>query len=135
MSELLNHPAVVSAISVVVTMIIIGVVYLIRKKMLSIDTVLPTVQRVIEAILGASRYEHPALQIEKEIKNIPSAEMAKLAKKLATDNPVQKVYDIVTEPARRAGEQDGSGWLKNLATGLGRTAMTGLAQGLAKKLF
>ncbi len=136
MSELLNNPAVVSAISVFVTLLIMGAFWLIKKRKLDFDFLLPTVTTIIEAIFGNAKATNPAMAARQEVTaRLSQAEMAKLSRRLATNDPVQKIYDTITNPARESGEKDGSSWIREVATGLTTSAISGLARGFAKKLF
>lgn len=136
MSELLNNPAVISAISVSITLLIMGAFWLIKKRKLNFDFLLPTVTTIIEAIFGNAKATNPALATRNEvISRLSQAEMAKLAKRLATNDPIQKIYDTITKPARESGEKDGSSWIRQIASGLTTSAISGLAKGFAKKLF
>ncbi len=136
MSELLNNPAVISAISVTFTLLVMGAFWIFKKRKLDFDFLLPTVTTIIEAIFGNAKATNPALAVRKEVTaRLSQAEMAKLSKRLATNDPIQTVYDTITNPARASGEKDGSSWIREVASGLGASAISGLAKGLANKLF
>jgi len=136
MSELLNHPAVVSAISVVFTLLVMGVFWIFKKRKLDFDFLLPTVTTIIEAIFGNAGATNPGLAVRDEVgKRLSQEDLAILSKRLATDDPIQTVYDTITNPARASGEKDGSSWIRQVASGLGASAISGLAKGLAKKMF
>ena len=136
MNDIFTYPAVISATSVLFTLLIMGFFYLIKKRWLSLDSLLPTVTTIIEAIFANAKATNPAEAVRQEINiKIPQRDLANLSKRLATNDPIQKIYDNITEPAREAGEKDASSWIKQLASGLGASAIAGLAKGLTKKLF
>ncbi|MFA7057594.1 MAG: hypothetical protein WC155_08565 [Candidatus Cloacimonadales bacterium] len=136
MNDIFTYPAVISATSVFFTLLIMGFFYLIKKRWLSLDSLLPTVTTIIEAIFANAKATNPAEAVRQEINiKIPQRDLANLSKRLATNDPIQKIYDNITEPAREAGEKDASSWIKQLASGLGASAIAGLAKGLTKKLF
>ena len=136
MGELFNHPAVVSAISVIFTLLIMGAFWIIKKQKLNFDFLLPTVTTIIEAIFANAKATNPALAARQEVETrLSQEELARLSKRLATNDPVQTIYNTITNPARESGEKDASSWIRQIASGLGASAISGLAKGLAKKLF
>lgn len=117
-------------------MMLIGVFYLIKKRWLNLDALLPTVTTIIEAIFANAKATNPALATKQEVvTRLSQADLAQLSKRLATNDPIQTIYDTITNPARESGEKDGSSWIRQVASGLGVSAISGLAKGLAKKLF
>jgi len=136
MNDIFTYPAVISATSVLFTLLIMGAFWLFKKKKLNFDFLLPTVTTIIEAIFGNAKATNPAEAVREEVNaRLSQAELAILSKRLATNDPIQSIYDTITQPAREAGEKDGSSWIRQIASGLGASAIAGLAKGLTKKLF
>lgn len=136
MSELMSHPAVITATSVIVTLLVMGAFWLFKKKKMNFDFLLPPITTIIQSIFGNAQATNPAEAVKADINSrLSKEELALLSRHLATHDPVQKIYETITIPAREAGEKDGSNWIKQVASGLTNSAIAGLARGLTKKLF
>ncbi len=133
-------PEFMMTLGVLGTILIQVLVYLVRKKVIKFNSIYPTISTILEGIIaGGARATNPADAkkiAEKHVRRFTSqAELALLSKKLATNDPVQSIYNTVTKEAEKTGEKDGSKWLKDLGTGLATSGIKALASGLAKKLF
>jgi hypothetical protein len=135
-NQIVNIPEVIGALSVLGTVLVMVVFYLFKKKVLSFDTLHPTISMITQMIIASAGETNPKEEVTRKVnKLIPADEMALLSKKLSTEDPVQKIYDKITQPAKRAGIEDGSKWVKELGTGLAETGVKALADGLVKKWF
>jgi hypothetical protein len=96
-------------------------------------------KRYIRLILNASSKSGNEQEqyLKHEVEKLPEKIQTVVAKKLNCEPKaaVQKVYDRLTEDARAEGVEDGSGWLKQMVTGLGQAAVGGLAKSLASGLL
>jgi len=96
-------------------------------------------KRYIRLILNASSKSGNEQEqyLKHEVEKLPEKIQTVVAKKLNCEPKaaVQKVYDNLTEDARAEGVEDGSGWLKQMVTGLGQAAVGGLAKSLASGLL
>lgn len=136
MTELMSHPAVITATSVIVTLLVMGAFWLFKKKKMNFDFLLPTITTIIQSIFGNAQADNPAEAVKADINSrLSKKELALLSRHLATHDPVQTIYNTITNPARESGEKDGSNWIKQVASGLTNSAIAGLARGLTKKLF
>ena len=136
MSELMSHPAVISATSVFFTLLVMGAFWLFKKKKLNFDFLLPTITTIVQSIFGNAQATNPAEAVKEDVNmRLSKEELALLSRRLGTHDPIQKIYDTITIPAREAGEKDGSNWIRQVASGLTNSAIAGVARGLTKKLF